>query len=636
MAYPSSAPYREELRHSWSKVDQSGRHILDREKVRRGTEKSLSLLGPRRNFSMMPPVDRAVEIFPGISTRTSMEPSVPYARFLLDLRFKLEENIGLAEQEKGVLTTNGLVGDLSRLQTLAGHGMRPDPTPDYDNRYRAPESWVKPRHREIFIEVLKAMFGEWDPTTPYRIQKKSSSVFPRFTTDMDYKLGIAREGLRNFGEIKKKVRNRQLPDLYTDHQWIFAHSATHRDQADRVTRDEDGTFRPKDRVVYGQKWLFGEADKPAIASRYIDDFAPPVFRTRKRLAYGHCGPVNYVMGMIMSGYRDVYLGRYGATWVTRPGDLAHFANGHEVVGVDVSQFDQQYPLFVVREFCEFIADRWGDEVATVFWWMWTCPTFVKAQSKIDPEIWLGDPFNLDTFGASVGLPSGIANNPDMGKLWGTSVGLILMDEAFGDVLEVGVPTILCHKWTRALKNSADDMVFGLLPGDRPSFDQALTSDAVSAYLTLEPEEPISYLGRVLTQSGTRTYSEIPNVNSYVVNWFVPERSFGANFREYAAAGWYFRKAAYEDSPAFRTVEQWTEKVFAEHFGTSVNSLISRMAEDQRQLLGLLTADDFELLTSPEKMFYSNLANSGVTAAAILSETIHSDEIREWLAPHYNG
>merc|ERR1711974_186711 len=121
---------------------------------------------------------------------------------------------------------------------------------------------------------------------------------------------------------------------------VLAYYATYRMQADRASEDDTGRLLPKDRPHYGYQWVTSPLEETPIASRTIDAAHLPAFRQRVRLAFGLPGSVNYLIGAMMTGFRDQYLETYHKTWVTKGSDhLQSSLQGWHIVGVDVTAFD---------------------------------------------------------------------------------------------------------------------------------------------------------------------------------------------------------------------------------------------------------------------------------------------------------
>jgi len=623
-------------KHSWivGRTDE-GRPFMDPLRVEKASRTRSFLLGPREPRVDLPPRDMSVAIMPGISTSSGGRPDDLYVRFLNDLRIQTLK-LGTADVERGLMTSSGIVGDLTQLLTLAGFPMRPTPAPDPFNGYRvAAHRFKNDRHRAIATELADCMLGSWNPQKGYRVARVSTMGFPDFSFKIDRKLMAASNIMRQAATICGLYSAGKLEELWTKYDVVTAYYATYRLQADSSPKNPDTSFfEPKSRPSFGLGWATSPAEDPPLADKTISSKFP-VFRQRVRLAYGLPGRINYMIGGLMSGFRDVYLDKYAATWVTKgPGDLQESLQGWSIMGVDVKQFDSTYPEFLLTFFLEQIARRFPAMrsllLATQF-----APTFTARRGPSEPAFWTGDPLDATTFGCSLGLPSGVAYNPDAGKFGGTLQALLLMDDLVGDVLG-NVDTILRGQHpSMGLKNSADDMLFKFKdPAVARTLHEQLSDASHSShkdeYFALAPEDYVTYLGNAIYEEQPGFYRVEPSINSLLVNWFVPERAAGSAFRPYPGTGWFARESHFAQSRMYGQVSEIRDRAFRHYFGSDPHDLMKPIAQNEASRLGSLNAADLRLIEKPERLFYTTDADEGEFIADTLSATIPPGFIVECL------
>lgn len=614
-------------KHSWVMgVTDEGRPYLDPTRVEIARKTRSFLLGPREPRVDLPPRDMSVAIMPGISTSSGGLPDEGYLRFLNDLRIQVLK-LGTADIDRGLMTSSGIVGDLTQLLTLAGFPMKPTPAPDPFNGYRVvAKAFKNERHRLIARELADCMLGSWNPLKGYRIARVSTMGFPDFNFKIDRKLTVASNVMRQAASVCALYDKGDLEGLWTRHDIVTAYYATYRLQADSSPKNEDtGLFEPKTRASYGLRWATTAMMDPPMADKTINS-KYPAFRQRVRLAYGLPGRINYMIGGLMSGFRDSYLEKYAATWVTKgPEDLQESIQGWHIMGVDVKQFDSTYPEFLLAFFLDEIARRFPAMrsllQATQF-----APTFTARRGPSEPAFWTGDPLDPTTFGCSLGLPSGVAYNPDAGKFGGTLQALLLIDDLIGDVLG-NVDVILKGQHPEVgLKNSADDMLFKFKDPDKARALHEQLGDPKhpsheDEYFALAPEDYVTYLGNAIYVEQGTTYRVEPSINSVLVNWFVPERAAGSAFRPYPGTGWFAREQHFAKSRMYEQVAEIRDRTVRHYYGVDPNDMMRPIAQAEASRLGSLNAADMRLMEKPERLFYTTDADEGQFMADTLSAVV---------------
>jgi hypothetical protein len=285
-----------------------------------------------------------------------------------------------------------------------------------------------------------------------------------------------------------------------------------------------------------------------------------------------------------------------------------------VIGVDASQFDQNFPTFVADEIFDILEEYIDEDLVKLWRLMWRAPVFCPSPVDEDPTQWafLGDPFDLRDFKANRGLPSGIAWNPDFGKMWGTAYILFMLDDLFGDVLEFGIPKILNgeHPGYATLNQGDDALILTKSMEMRRKILDLLGSGDASPYIQLEVEDPVTFLGWVLTYNGSE-YRVYPNVQSMILNFFGNEHSVGHpkddfGHRKHWGLGVESWEGVFGECPEYEKVRKIAETVVATHTGKTISGWAAPFARMSREVLRIsgLTPDEARFLEKPERRFYS--------------------------------
>merc|ERR1711939_629262 len=170
-------------------------------------------------------------------------------------------------------------------------------------------------------------------------------------------------------------------------------------------------------------------------------------RTRSRAVYAFSAPANWMTTYTIKGCLDWWLEFFSDTYLTRgPTDYSEFMEGRELVKLDYSQFDWWVPAVAKDEFLAAASARFPD------WWvihnerLWHGAIFSPATGD-GPEngpLWAGHPHELNGE-FTYGLGSGHAFNVPLGRLYGSFLQLVILEDALQIPLE---------SWMSSLKGEA--------------------------------------------------------------------------------------------------------------------------------------------------------------------------------------
>jgi hypothetical protein len=549
--------------------------------------------------------NRKIEIVPGLLNMSgNNEVSNTYKQFLTDLHsafFHLVKDISL---DKDWAERDGVTSDGSSLLTAAGFPMLPMGHPNVFASNHHPNK-PSARHLKIANELIQSFFNHWQPKYGFKINAKSSTGFPFFSFDRDFKKGFTLRNLKNFKEIATALQTSDIPTLLNYHCFPATY-ISRRFQAD--SHQEVGVA--KDRYAFTKLDLLTGNEEGTLTDRDLSE-GGLLQRERARLVYAAPAGLNLPIGAIFTGWRDVFYDIHSFAYKQKgEQDLLDKIQGKYPLGVDVKQFDNNYPIWFAQLIWDQLAVASTDEFAQVAKLLWTLPIYSPAisPSETPDRVWLGDPF-VSNEGPNVGLPSGIAYNPDAGKLYGTFVLLCLFDDIFKDVLEVGVSKILqgLHLKYSLLDASDDALMLFSDNNYRSQVRQKIESGDASPYLKLEPEKPVSYLGYVPISDSSGNIIDITrSAENYLANRYVPERSIGSNHREFWGIGYTAKQDLYKSMPLFKELHSVEQHLVQTYLGYSLDQIMLERSRRDQQALGSISKDDALFMDKPNRIHYLDL------------------------------
>jgi hypothetical protein len=468
-------------------------------------------------------------------------------------------------------------------------------------------------------ELIKLFFGHVAPANLH-IRKAASTSFPYFTTDNQYKKLATLKCLKNIDDFlaamggNEAELKRGLNDYHSLHVY-----AIHERQQPNAVYEKDGSFHTKDRVApTEEESRNGEAASMHANFDVFDQNNNPIeghFAMRRRPVFGYSGVINYVMTAIMGCVREVYSHRFSFTYKTRGWEDKEdrIQRFKYVIGSDVKNMDTTLPRWFFDFLLEELSQYWAEPLIKVLRRMLFATFVAPAPWRRTPDTY--DPvFGPDPLkpGAdlSVGLPSGIFINPDIGKLWMTFVYVILFRDAGAihspSELE---PFLRGLNSDHALLDMSDDAT---LMTNSPTVRDKLMA-AKSPYAVLEPETPVIFLGDVFTEEGGRKKA-YPNPLTYVVNALAREDSIDRLDPISYAEGVLARYQQYSRTPIFRDLNQIYEEEVRNHLG--VNPYLIARAVARRQKFNEL---DAMVLANPHYLHYR--VDPSEVSADVLDELV---------------
>lgn len=525
-----------------------------------------------------------------------------YYAYSLDPRvLKLTERLGdrLTQEFKASVTEdgfagdNGVPGDFYALRNVSGCGMDPLPIPVSDNaaliQSNGLATEIRPQDEPWLKELIRLFFGHVAPANLH-IRKAASTGFPYFTSDIQYKkLGVLK-CLKNVDHFLSLItgNNGDLDAALEEYHALLVYAINERQQPNAIIKQDDGSFKSKARTAPTEE----EARSGSYAGKTVadmtvrDEFGNVIeghFAMRRRDVFGMSGIINYFFTAIVGCNREVYLNRFAYTYKTRDrlDKEAKVARYSHVVGSDVKTMDKMIPEWFTRFMVKELANYWDERLVVLFERMmrapYVCPPPWRDTAASYNPVFGGDPRDVESFRQHVGLPSGIAINPDIGKLWMTFVYVILYRDVGALMFPTEVEAFLQGKNpNHALLDMSDDATF--LTNSAVTAGRLLK--AKSPYVVLEPEQPVIYLGDVFTKVGGERKA-YPNPVTYVVNALCREDSIDRQHPVAYAEGVLARYHTYSASPIFRDLNAIYEEEVKNALGINPLLIARGLAKMQR-------------------------------------------------------
>lgn len=498
------------------------------------------------------------------------------------------------------------------LRNVSGVGMNPLPIPISNNatliRVNNMAEDIRPEDIPFLVETVKQFFGHVSPADLY-IRKEGSTSFAYFTTEVKYKKLATLKALRQIDDFLDKAVGGEsaLTALANDYGAMFLYAIHERQQPNAITFNIDsGKFESKPRTAPTEE----EARTGSYAGKTYADMSvrdkhgntiEGHFAMRRRDVFGGNGVLNYALTGIIGCFRIVYLNRFAFTYKHRDRhDKARKSAGYKfVVGSDVKTMDKMCPKWFADRVFDLLTNYLDDRVVEVMRRFFAAPYVCPSPWGPDtPEDYNpcfgGSPFKPESFKQNVGLPSGVAFNPDWGKLWMTFVYVIFYRDCGAIVSPAEIePLLRGLNKQHALLDMSDDAVF-------------LTNSEVvarrfnnpsSPYAILEVERPVIFLGDVFCEvNGQREV--YPNPVTYLVNMLCREDSVDRKDPQVWATAYLARRQVYSPTPIFRDMNAIFEELARKHLGFNPYLLARDLAKTEK-------FDDIEAMVraDPRVLYY---------------------------------
>jgi hypothetical protein len=615
-----------------------------------------------RRQALRPHMSLPIQVWPGI---LSSDPS--FTKFRIELADEASRLFPAFVDENGFGRVGSPISDFTRLATVAGVKPSHSHCPPSDRSSLLRETgiktqFVKPIHKEVFTQLHKQIFYYRLKGASAKFNVKSSTFFPSY---------IGGEGSQNLKQrmfhfigtniktILKLCKENKLVTLMNKYGVMFALHIVQRLQSDALVGEKPHRIG-KPRYVGTREYALtgtGEsrvlADKMEITEGVLGLKEAP--STRHRVAYAANGQLNALLSMIQAGCREFYFNTFGFTWHhTGPRQLFDaLQKALIIVGLDMSNMDQWLPAHILELHAVLMGQYYGEGMYE-FVRNTNGAAYFSPQPAIGEDpFWIGDFTEVGGLTNDIGLASGRADNPDLGKFYCTGVYLILLDDYLGDVftfagtIEESIVEFLRGNHPRAfLLDMGDDAVLGFKEGaedvGRRVHADLVEADksgkSLSPYAMIGPEVGVAFLGSVVLKDEAGNLV-MPQANpvTWLVNRHCPEHGIDSPHRKYWATGLDAARTHYLSAGDIITqLEDLERRLWKKHLPDhpTPEQMIEKYSLIQQLPSGITyTGIDAEVLMDPSKLAYKyDTGDVSPEIANLFIRTIDGDRVEQYLKP----
>lgn len=494
------------------------------------------LLNPSKAKTYLPMKrrDRPFMIFEGVS---ATDPA--YLRLLLAVREKAME-IPADTLENGVYSGDGVTDEAQKLGNILGYSMNPCGTPPYDAYSQYGGETVPAIAWKVLDILLDICIPRSVPTARIKINPYSSVGLPSLATDAETKRWEAMAWAERGASRLKLMAGGHLRELREKEGLVWANTVGSRSQSTKV--GNDGTTKPREVFTFERQWVTASRSLPEALSAY----SPVLVRCRHRVV-NVCSMASFPLRYPAKAIRGQMKAAASFTFEHR-GEASLAVKTAKYAAIrffDAETHDWHIHPGFFRRMINVIGERMGWAWAGMFVMTLRQGQLVKSDSLGSAEYRVdGEPFELDSFRALYGNPSGVPYTSEVAKLAGAWYGLYAL-VALGAI--------------EATKRS----ILELLTGGNPQWaflnagDNLAVCGPDDATIARIPSlvpfavlgEADTFLGSVpIRRNGLRDFC--PNINSYLVNLLQPSRSQTDKQRGDPIVGAAARQKLFATAPAY--------------------------------------------------------------------------------------
>lgn len=557
--------------------------------------------------------DVDLEVYPGIYTHSAL-----YARFLHQLHDELRSAFKPSIINNGLFVGPPVSGDFSKLLTLGG-SIRPL---TYSPARVYTDDKSDDRVLTMVGRLSRLVYNNDRRINNPVVSNMSSSGAPLFVNDSRSKIEHLAVIANNIKKFDALWRDRDLETLAQKLGIIFLSTAQIRRQADKW---KDGA--PKKRRYVSYLGAYGMEDTRDFNNDelLIDVNGVKLGTSRTRVVNAYSGVINNFLTVLIAPIRDTAEHTYEFTFKHRTQEekLKKIKKFKFSLGLDATQYDASVKYDIMDTWLQGLPIK-NDikELAKLF----ARSPFYSSEVQLCD----GDIFDADTFKYWRGLPSGIAFTSVLGKVNMVSHVLTSLEVSLGrELLDDEIVSILQGKSDFGILNMSDDTI---LLGSETLVKKVFAN--LKKLMDVEEEEGTAFLGDLFYINSYNDLRAAHNLESYVVNWYVPERSIGSRFRPYPMYGAVDRRKIFSDHPYFHECDSIVKDVFKTYFSDDRDLLELRhmIAPSFSGTVGSYA--DIEVLTNYEKLFYKYNYGDVSKQVAELFESRVPDEVKNIIQDMY--
>lgn len=618
---------------------------------------------PGIRSALRPYMGTPAQVYPGV---LSVDPL--YDEFKYELAVQASKMHPSNIDADGFADETAVTRDFSGLLTSAGIKMSSANTPPIDRSKMLADKnitdrFVNHRHERIFRTLHKHIFGHRVNEVSAHFQVKSSLTMPTHFGGPGSQLQkqeMFREIAINSDKILSYVESDNILQLYKEFSMYFGMKLVERLQAEGCKDLLGGDLSGKDRYVADLDYVRtgGKSGRRFVADK--ENITRDLFGleyglgARVRTAYATCGQVNALLTMILAGSREYYFNEFGYTWhhSTPQNIYEGIVDFESIVGLDATTMDQYVPKFLMDLHADWMEDYFDRRYAKLIRWINGMPYYAPQLSAGSAPFWMGDPRNVNSFNIDIGLSSGRADNPDIGKWYMTGVYYCLMDDFTKDLLEQGpndeasiAEVLKGNHPAFGLKDMGDDAMIGIKKG-YSTLGQKVYSELelegkrdkceLSRYAVLDVEHGMAFLGNVIWRNQLKQIQRPkPNPVTFLVNRHCPERGINTGMRQYwghgilAAVEHYSRAGTIISDLLALETDLWRH--YMSGYPTPNQSAKLAASRQPLPIGSSLSTADIDVLLDPTKLFYKySIQDISKDVANLFTSTIEGEFIDKHL------
>lgn len=547
--------------------------------------------------------------------------------FRLDLQAQMEENFPCKLNDLMMPDVNTIPSDFSKLRTITGYLPDRGNLPPVDNsdvleRNNQVSDFVSSRDESVFKDVFDLMFTTPEPAA-LRMQRSSSFMFPTYESSIEAKKNIVkdlvqRDTIRTILRLWKEGAFRRL---WRDFAALPVNTLVWRLQPQKWV---DG--KPKKRPIHTLKGVFGDPNGIVDMDMSIPELNNPnICSPYQRTAHGCNGIINMLIAIVFACLRAYYFRIYEATFKLRsPTTLEDaFEEYPYGIAVDCANFDNSLITKILEKFSLWLEDVIHPTFASIIKRALGAPylayKYIRGKKA---AVMVGDIFDIDA-NLNYGLCSGVACNPDVGKWYMVSTLFAGLNNVLN--MKGGKTTydeILKgkHSSIRLFDTGDDALLLFKNKEDYLIVLNSIKNNTFTNYLKVDLEPGSQYLGNVIYVDANGKFNAVPNMVTYLVNRFSPEKGIDIasnNIRpftfklgfEAADVNAARNKTVYDD------VRRLMESIYYKHYGIMFQAAVASLSERNTRIFlesektaqllreGGLTHSELEFIAEPERIHY---------------------------------
>lgn len=578
---------------------------------------------------------RSEEVLPG-----SYSGTVAHMKFKLNVFHRVMREHPVVVDDRGMAGYNAYGHDVSRLLSLTGFVPRRIGVRPMDNRKQRADHGLSNDLPNLFLTMVRdfllLMYGAVVARS-VRFEDKSQSGLPLRLTGRGPKTLTFIHAVDNIDDVLSHAADGQyLLDKYDVCHAFLAGSRRSPDASGKkryITTQADAALGLAGNTLQDNS-IVVEGVSQAITSKFAT--------MRYRFVWGGNAGANSVVNAIGTSARDYYGKIYEFTFkhrgidhlrsklntfVGQPKSLTFpKVTDLDMVVIDVSAFDLDYPSQILREYIDFFANTPMYEFFKRTAWAPSYQGTLDTDAIDNEVITNGDTRDFDPeVYQYTGLPSGWSWVSDAGKVMAVVIYYELVQRQLLPPHTIKqLDAFLKGELDFALLNLGDDNV---LLGPHGTYTDMLSALESSKIFKMEEEQGARFIGYPFHTDGMGRYSISHDPASYLTNWLTPERGIRSGFSKYWAVGLQEREHVYADAPIVNSFRRIVNEEWFKIYGTHLTSIIHQEAEIQRRKLLVETAmDDTDHLVS--KLINARNRGSHLTSL-MLADILRDPSVLSW-------